>query len=353
MQKTILAILAITSLLLLQAQENAAPQPEQQETPAVASQKRLRELTLLELDKKNQRAREAGDIAAKFKTISTIQNTELRILEYLRLQKRIAALQQAVQKANNRQADLAEDIRAALLDTKLSMQESERLVECRQYVDEFGRAQRLMSMQLKKLYDNIQSLILKLPPPATYTTRCGLKMRLVGTLPNALYISENCVPAALFDEVRVSKALQREPFITGDYPNSNASATYTQAVAFCKWLSTYEFNPYVLPNLKQLQMLPSFNVLPEKAIWCSTVWSPDDVNYSRAEERFGVKLQNIWDPQHLLSELEYTGELPDASYKNLGFLVVTNVKTGIKQRLETLIKTVNEEAPADDAKIIE
>jgi hypothetical protein len=345
MKKTILAILAITSLLLLHAQENAAPQVEQQEQPAVTSQKRLRELTLAELDQKNHRAREAGEIAAKFKNISTIQNVDLRITEYLRLQKRIAKLQKEIQNANSRQADLAEEIRAGLLDTKLSLQESQRLVECRQYMDEFARAQRLMALQLKKLSDNIQGLILKMPPPPTYTTRSGLKMRLVGTLPNALYISENCVPDALFDEVRSAKALQREPFISADYPNTSAVASYTQALAFCKWLSAYEFNNYVLPDLKQLQILPDFNALPEKAVWSATIWSPDDVNYSRATERFGIKLQTVWDPQHLLSDLEYTGELPDASYKNLSFLVITHVKTGIRQRLEALVKAVNEEKP--------
>ena len=263
MKKTILAILAITSLLLLHAQENAAPQAEQQEQPAVTSQKRLRELTLVELDKKNHRAREAGEIAAKFKSISAIQNVDLRITEYLRLQKRIAKLQKEIQNANSRQADLAEEIRAGLLDTKLSLQESQRLVECRQYMDEFARAQRLMALQLKKLSDNIQGLILKMPPPPAYTTRSGLKMRLVGTLPNALYISENCVPDALFDEVRSAKALQREPFISADYPNTSAVASYTQALAFCKWLSAYEFNNYVLPDLKQLQILPDFNALPD------------------------------------------------------------------------------------------
>ena len=226
MKKTILAILAITSLLLLHAQENAAPQAEQQEQPAVTSQKRLRELTLAELDQKNHRAREAGEIAAKFKNISTIQNVDLRITEYLRLQKRIAKLQKEIQNANSRQADLAEEIRAGLLDTKLSLQESQRLVECRQYMDEFARAQRLMALQLKKLSDNIQGLILKMPPPPTYTTRSGLKMRLVGTLPNALYISENCVPDALFDEVRSAKALQREPFISADYRISSSSRSF-------------------------------------------------------------------------------------------------------------------------------
>ena len=202
-----------------------------------------------------------------------------------------------------------------------------------------------MALQLKKLSDNIQGLILKMPPPPTYTTRSGLKMRLVGTLPNALYISENCVPDALFDEVRSAKALQREPFISADYPNTSAVASYTQALAFCKWLSAYEFNNYVLPDLKQLQILPDFNALPEKAVWSATVWSPDDVNYSRATERFGIKLLTVWDPQHLLSDLEYTGELPDASYKNLSFLVITHVKTGIRQRLEALVKAVNEEKP--------
>lgn len=351
MRKTILAILIFATLLAVHGQENAEPQqPAQQETSAFTSQKRLHERTLAELDKKNQRAREAGDIAAKFKAISAIQNTEHRILEYLRLQKRITALQQAVQKANRRQADLAEEIRAALLDPKLSPQELDRMEECRQYMNDFNRAQRLMTFQLKKLYDNINGLILNLPPPTTFTTRCGLKMRLIGKLPNAFYVSEDCVPAALFDEVRVSMALQREPFITGDYPNANATASYTQAAAFCKWLTTYEFNPYGLPDMKQLKLLPNYNVLPEKAIWCSAVWSPDDVNYSRAEERFGVKLQTVWDPKHLLSELEFTGELPDASYKNLGFLIVTSVKAGIKQRLDLLIKTVKEEAPAENAK---
>ena len=344
MKKTILAILAITSLLLLHAQEvEAPPQPAKQEEPVVTSQKRLRELTLVELDKKNHRAREAGEIAAKFKNISTIENVDTRITEYLRLQKRVAKLQKEILNANSRQADIAEEIRAALLDTKLSLQESERLVECRQYMDEFARAQRLMSLQLKKLSDNIQGLIFKLPPPTTFTTRSGLKMRLIGTLPNAFYISENCVPDALFDEVRTAKALQREPFISGEYPNTNAAASYTQAVAFCKWLSTYEFSQYAIPDLKHLQILPNYNVLSEKAIWSATVWAPDDINYNRAAERFGMKLQTIWDPQHLLSELEYTGELPDASYKNLGFLIITPVRTGIRQRLDTLVKAVNEE----------
>ncbi len=349
MKKTILSILAIAPFFLVNAQEaDVQPQPVQQEQPAPTSQKRLRELTLAELDKKNHRTREAGEIAAKFKSISTIENVDLRITEYLRLQKRIAKLQKEIQNANNRQADLAEEIRAALLDTKLSLQESERLVECRQYMDEFARAQHLMTLQLKKLNDNIQGLIFKLPPPTTFTTRSGLKMRLIGTLPNAFYISENCVPDALFDEVRTAKALQREPFISGDYPNTNAAASYTQAVAFCKWLSTYEFSTYAIPDLKHLSILPNYNVLPEKAIWSTTVWAPDDVNYSRATERFGIKLQNIWDPQHLLSELEYTGELPDASYKNLGFLIMTPVKTGIRQRLDALVKTVNEEAQENE-----
>jgi len=349
MQKTIFAILAIAPMLLVNAQNaDVQPQPAQQEQQATTSQKRLRELTLAELDKKNQRAREAGEIAAKFKSISAIQNVELRITEYLRLQKRVAKLQMAIQKANRRQADIAEEIRAALLDPKLAPQEYGLLEECRQYMDDFARAQRLMSLQLKKLVENVQGLILRLPPPSTFTTRCGLKMRLIGTLPNAFYISETCIPAALFDEVRTAKALQREPFITGDYPDSNAAASYSQATAFCKWLSAYEFNQYKLPEIKQIRLLPNYNVLPNKAIWCATVWTPDDVNYSRAEERFGLKMQNVWDPKHLLSDLEYTGELPDASYKNLGFIVATNVKTGIRQRLDTLIKAVNEETQQDD-----
>ena len=353
MKKTILSILAIAPLLLVNAQEaDVKPQPAQQEQPAVTSQKRLHELTLAELDKKNHRAREAGEIAAKFKSISTIENVDTRIMEYLRLQKRVAKLQKEILNANRRQADLAEEIRAALLDTKLSLQESERLVECRQYMDEFARAQRLMALQLKKLNDNVQALIFKLPPPTTFTTRSGLKMRLIGTLPNAFYISENCVPDALFDEVRTAKALQREPFISGEYQNTNATASYTQAVAFCKWLSTYEFNPYAIPDLKHLRLLPNYNVLPEKAIWSATVWAPDDVNYSRAAERFGMKLQTIWDPQHLLSELEYTGELPDASYKNLGFLIITSVKTGIRQRLDALVKAVNDETPEKETEEI-
>jgi len=353
MKKTILAILAIAPFLLVNAQEaDVQPQPAQQEQPTAASQKRLRELTLAELDKKNHRAREAGEIAAKFKSISTIENVDTRITEYLRLQKRMGKLQQEILRANHRQADLAEELRAASINTQISSQEVEIIQECRQYLDEFARAQRLMALQLKKLNDNIQGLIFKLPPPTTFTTRSGLKMRLIGTLPNAFYISENCVPDALFDEVRTAKALQREPFISGDYQNANATASYTQAVAFCKWLSTYEYSMYAIPDLKHLQILPNYNVLPEKAIWSATVWSPDDVNYSRAAERFGMKLQTIWDPQHLLSELEYTGELPDASYKNLGFLVITHVKTGIRQRLDALVKAVNEEMPEKETEEI-
>ena len=54
MKKTILAILAIAPLLLVNAQEaDVQPQPTQQEQPAATSQKRLHELTLAELDKKN------------------------------------------------------------------------------------------------------------------------------------------------------------------------------------------------------------------------------------------------------------------------------------------------------------
>ncbi|MCR4575483.1 MAG: hypothetical protein K5787_17130 [Lentisphaeria bacterium] len=349
MNKFSLLILGFLSLVVINAQEAAvtAP-PTKEETQSTTSHKRLRELTLLELDKKNQRAREAGEIAAKFKSISAIDNHELRITEYLRLQKRMARLQDAIQKANERQADIAEQLRAAVLDTKLSLQESERLQECRQYIDEFARAQRLMSMQLKKLNGNIQAAILKLPPPPNFTTRSGLKMVLVGTAPNAFYVSETCIPSDLFDSVRTAKALQREPVVAGHYMGDNATASYQQAVAFCKWMSAYEFNTYQIPELKQLKLLPTFNVLPAKAVWSITAWSPDDINYSRAVERFGVKFQTVWDPKHLLSELDFIGELPNATYKNLGFIVTTSIRTGIRQRLETLMKRVNDEAQDQD-----
>ena len=349
MPKISLAILGVLSLLIANAQEApATAPPAKEEAQPVTLQKRLRELTLRELDKKNQRAREAGDIAAKFKSIPSIDNHELRITEYLRLQKRIVALQESIQSANERQADLAEQLRAAVIDTKISIQESERLQECRQYVDEFARAQRMMSMQLKKLNGNIQAAVLKLPPPPDFMTRSGLKMVLVGTMPNAFYVSESCIPSDLFDAVRTAKALQREPVVAGHYLGDNAVATYPQATAFCKWLSTYELNAYRLPETKQLMQLPSINMLPQKAVWSATAWAPDDVNHNRAVERFGVVFQTIWDPGHLLSDLDFAGELPNAAYKNLGFIVTTSIKTGIRQRVESIAKRVNEETKPQD-----
>ena len=91
MRKFSLAIFGILSLFFVNAQEAAEPpEPAQEpakEKQAVNQQKRLRDQTLSELDKKNQRAREAGDIAAKFKKSYTIQNPEIRITELLFLRR--------------------------------------------------------------------------------------------------------------------------------------------------------------------------------------------------------------------------------------------------------------------------
>lgn len=313
-------------------------------TPTVAAPKSIRTRTLEELDAKNRRDRELSDIATMLKTIPALQNMEQRIIEYLRIQKRFGKLMDDIKDASSRQADIAEDIRTSLLDTKLTPQEEARLHECRQNLKSFAEQQQLMVQQIRLASRGVQNSIGALPPPPSYTSRAGIKMNLVGTMPNAFYISSTCISKDLFIAASESLRLQQEPNLPeANAPYAVANVDYYQASTFCSWLSTYEQAVYTIPGKKVFESLAQFNMFPNEAVWSSTEWKTDDVGQIRAIERFGVKLQQIWDPKQRLSSEQFIGELPIAHYESLGFLVITPAMTGIARRWQLLSQQVANE----------
>ena len=116
--------------------------------------------------------------------------------------------------------------------------------------------------------------------------------------------------------------------LAGD-SSSAGDISLIDAVNFSRWLTEKEGVGYRLPELAEVMILHRAGVLPDSAVWTLTPWRPnDDLEFGRMCDRFGVKLYHVWDPRRVFGGEISWGELPEACYPGLGFLVVTSAKTG-------------------------
>ena len=205
--------------------------------------------------------------------------------------------------------------------------------------------------KLEKLSEVVERKILQVPPPLNFNEVTGVEMVLARSGSDLFYVSRKPVsPAELsaflgnLPEEEAAPARADVPQPAGDEPGTEAmtqdvgrkpftAVSWTMAVRFCKWLTAQNRRRYRLPAKDELAAAEG--PFP-CALWTRSEWEGPDRDALEMRLRFGMPMHCIWDPAHLIGAADVFGELPFATYPELGFMVVTDVRTGVQDRLNRL-----------------
>lgn len=294
----------------------------------------IREKMLFEITAREERVKKLDAIAVSFQAIRRLKDGDEQLTQYLQLRRRVLETIDEISDTNTRQVELAAMVDTAMTAGGLLPQVSTYLQDVRRQLLDMGVLQKTAERRLQALHQAIKTAIQNIPPPAVFVNKTGIEMRLVGAGRGMFYVSSRPIPGASF------QALQAAP--TAPAPATAAPAgesaptgdiSMAEAVNFTRWLSEQEGVGYRLPEVAEVTVLQRAGVLPESAVWTLTPWRPaDDLEFGRMCERFGVTLYHVWDPKRVFGREIFWGELPEARYPGLGFLVVTSARTGWLER---------------------
>jgi hypothetical protein len=211
----------------------------------------------------------------------------------------------------------------------------------------------MLRTRLHKLAGKTKERARSIPPPASFRTRTGLVMRLIGGAgKSAFYVSETPVPEALFRRFLAAAGRPEEaspetaPKTAADSDAPADPATgmdwYT-AERFCRWLSEQEGHPYRLPEIVELRAFSAAGHRPSIAVWSKSRWRHQDFRKRAVAKRFAIEMFGVWDPTGTLAEKRLFAELPLAAYPRLGFFVVTGPDTGRSVRWDRLKQQLDDQ----------
>jgi hypothetical protein len=317
----------------------ASPYLSAQTGSDVSNVTKVAELFKFEQEAHKNNAREYEKNLAAMSSLRQIPGDDAQTKECLRLGKNFRLLDTAIHNARARQVELIGLINLMGENRSLLPQEVTYINHYRQKLKEIGTKQETMQEVLKNKLRELQRYLASIPPPRSFISNCGLKMLLLGRGNQAFYISEIPISEAVYQAI--SAFQQNEQQLSGAAlkqtpPQGNLSID--QAEIFCQGLSKFEGFPYSLPERKELAWAERAKLIPQIAVWCRSKWSPEWEELE-AQKRFGISLYTVWDPQRVLStsqESGLSGELKNAAYPQLGFLVITPLRTGRQLRLQRL-----------------
>ena len=281
------------------------------------------------------------------------QPGDAEILEAMTLNDVLGATIDKINTANERQALLMEEI-TTLLGNESSAQEQMEYRKCKLALTEISNVQKQLIARTKDMGQKINSYLQKLPAPPILQLSCGLQMKLIGsTADSPAFYASQPITHTLYETItggETSTQAQENP------PPANPNLK--QALDFARKLSRQERMTLTLPSQAQLTAMGKFQATPRLAIWSSEAFSTKNSlakqrnrlgrNQNALEKqqltpaqttavaRFKIPFQLIWDPCNLLSDTAFCRELPHATHKSLGMIIVAPVKYGLQQRMDKL-----------------
>ncbi|HOG51236.1 MAG TPA: SUMF1/EgtB/PvdO family nonheme iron enzyme [Lentisphaeria bacterium] len=300
----------------------------------------IREKMLFEITAREERVKKLDAIAVSFQAIRRLKDGDEQLTQYLQLRRRVLETIDEISDTNKRQVELAAMVDTAMTAGGLLPQVSTYLHDVRRQLLDMGVQQKTAERRLQALHQAIKAAIQNIPPPAVFVNKTGIEMRLVGAGREMFYVSSRPIPGASFQALQtVQTPAPANPApaaptaaSTGDSAPAG-DISMAEAVNFTRWLSEQEGVGYRLPEVAEVTVLQRAGVLSESAVWTLTPWRPaNDLEFGRMCERFGVTLYHIWDPKRVFGGEVFWGELPEARYPGLGFLVVTSAQTGWLER---------------------
>ncbi|MFA6931020.1 MAG: hypothetical protein WCT05_11895 [Lentisphaeria bacterium] len=272
------------------------------------------------------------------RTLRQIPGDDAQVKECLRIGKNFRRLDSSIQNSRARQVELIGLINLMGGNHDLLPQEVTYINHYLLKLKEIGTEQDTMQDVLKSQLRELQKTMASIPPPPSFITNTGMKMVLIGLREQAFYISENPVSAAVFQAISAFGKEGQQPGNALEQNPPQGNITIDQAEEFCQGFSKFEGFPYSIPERKELAWAERKRLIPPLAVWCRSKWSPDWEELE-AQKRFGISLYTVWDPRRVLSaspDSGLVGELKNAVYPQLGFLIITPARTGRQQRLQRL-----------------
>ncbi len=299
---------------------------------------KIADLFKYEQEAHKNNAREYEKNLAGMSSLRQIPGDDAQAKECLRLGKNFRLLDTSIQNGRARQVELIGLINLMGENRNLLPQEVTYINHYRQKLKEIGTEQETIQAVLKSKLRELQNYLASIPPPRSFVSNTGLKMQLLGRGDQAFYISESPVSEAVYRAISAFRQDGQLPGTELEQTPPQGSVNIDQAEEFCQGLSKFEGFPYSLPERKELAWAERQKLIPSIAVWCRSKWSPDWEELE-AQKRFGISLYTVWDARRVLSSSQdsgLSGELKNAAYAQLGFLVITPVRTGRQLRLQRL-----------------
>ena len=316
-----------------------------------------------EIQQKEELLRRCNRLENDLKILLQQPPEDKEIMQVLTVRSELAETSDKLKSANERQALLAEEVNA-LINGEVSQQEQNEYRRCKLVLTEIANAQAKLALRCKALNQRIANYIRAIPPPATVTLSCGLKLNLMKRTSDCapFYVSD-LVSKFLADSILTKEATTSDQSI-------HANLNYFQASELAKKLSRQERTLLILPTQIQLLSMGKQLFTPELAVWSSEVFTTKN-SLSRTKSRLGrnqelqEKLQltpaqqaavarfkipffMIWDPKKLLGNYAFIRELPQASHKNLGVILAAPAQFGLAQRMDKIASELKNAPAAKD-----
>ncbi|NMA43491.1 MAG: hypothetical protein GX946_08925 [Oligosphaeraceae bacterium] len=272
-------------------------------------------------------------------SLRQVPGDEEKLRQALKLGKNLRDLNNNIQAAQRQQLGLINRINQLSDSKELLPQQESYVNHYLQKLRELGNEQNTIMNTLRRKSRELQKFILDVPPPKSFVNKLGIKMILQGQTTHAFYVSEQPVKQAEFAAMVAFKKNDQKPDEPLPQSAHMGNVNLEQAEEFCRTLSRYEGFTYRMPEQRELSMLQTRQYLPEIAVWSRSKWTPN-WREEEAQKRFACFLYTIWDPSKLLgdnyAEDALAGELKNANYAQLGFIVITAARTGKQLRMQRL-----------------
>ena len=299
------------------------------------------------------------------KTITREQNAGAMLEAILRLQFKAQAQIEQIDQERMRNVAFKGDIDsyAANAGNKLLRQEQSYL---NQYIAElrnFGQQQDDDTKRMRLLIARLKKNIPRLPAPQSFVNELGMEMQLVSVKKfTPFYISATPVNNRQWNLLasRSDTIAAREN--DDDSPCGNID--FASASAFTQGAARFTGFKYTLPTAEQCAALGKngFGTQSSVASWMQTPWLQDKYTRNTDEYyalgRFGIRMATVWDPACRLyrqsakdddDTLPLFGELPQASYPELGVYLTAPLEAGTLTRYNIVAKKVNDALAAESA----
>lgn len=310
-----------------------------------------------EIARKQENKSLAAKLEDRYNTLAKMRIEDEQILQVFKLIDDIQALTQVISDANARQAILAENIKALSNAQGLSQQEYQEYKQCELALTEVANAQNKIVATAANQRKIMEAFLNRLPPPAELTLANNLNCKLiVGENGQRFYVSQ------LIETRHVDGTSQQ--------PSKKLNPNRYDAAKLAITIGQREAVRFALPTQQQLEVIAKTNIFPELAVWSADTFplknqlastrrrksntpvarqqlTPTQID---AAARFKIPFFIVWDPKQLLGYDAFVRELPQASYEQLGVILVAPASIGSAKRLQYLQDVYRKQSNAQPQK---